>query len=199
MIHYGEGNGNPLQYSCLENPMDREAWWVTVHGVTKSQTRLNMYTHDTLAGYLSPCVYNTGMLTVVSSCTDFHTHFCIVQYLACFTWNVDSLKNRNKSAKCLLQPPQPSAKQPARLCSHLHGVHCRTFGPRLHHHLQIVLWELSVQTEGHACLRMEHTHRSVTPPWEARVQKVNAGAHLDYESGEQCQIPFEVKEKSCRH
>ena len=34
----GEGNGNPLQYSCLENPMDREAWWATVHGFTKSQT-----------------------------------------------------------------------------------------------------------------------------------------------------------------
>ena len=32
----GEGNGNPLQYSCLENPMDRGAWWATVHGVTKS-------------------------------------------------------------------------------------------------------------------------------------------------------------------
>ena len=30
------GNGNPLQYSCLENPMDRGAWWATVHGVTKS-------------------------------------------------------------------------------------------------------------------------------------------------------------------
>ena len=34
----GEGNGNPLQYSCLENSMDRGAWWATVHGVTKSQT-----------------------------------------------------------------------------------------------------------------------------------------------------------------
>ena len=34
----GEGNGNPLQYSCLENPMNREAWWAAVHGVTKSQT-----------------------------------------------------------------------------------------------------------------------------------------------------------------
>ena len=32
----GEGNGNPLQYSCLENAMDRGAWWATVHGVTKS-------------------------------------------------------------------------------------------------------------------------------------------------------------------
>ena len=34
----GEGNGNPLQYSCLKNPTDRGAWWTTVHGVTKSQT-----------------------------------------------------------------------------------------------------------------------------------------------------------------
>ena len=34
----GEGNGNPLQYSCLENPMDRGAWWATVHGVAKNQT-----------------------------------------------------------------------------------------------------------------------------------------------------------------
>ena len=34
----GEGNGNPLQYSCLENPMDGGAWWATVHGVAKSLT-----------------------------------------------------------------------------------------------------------------------------------------------------------------
>ena len=32
----GEGNGNPLQYSCMDNSMDREAWWTTVHGVTKN-------------------------------------------------------------------------------------------------------------------------------------------------------------------
>ena len=32
----GEGNGNPLQYSCLGNPMDRGAWWATIHGVSKS-------------------------------------------------------------------------------------------------------------------------------------------------------------------
>jgi len=36
----GGGHGNPLQYSCLENPMDREAWWATVHRVTKSWTLL---------------------------------------------------------------------------------------------------------------------------------------------------------------
>ena len=37
----GEGNGNPLKFYCLENPMDRGAWWATVHGVTKSWTRLS--------------------------------------------------------------------------------------------------------------------------------------------------------------
>ena len=37
----GEGNGTPLQYSCLENPMDGGAWWAAVHGVAKSQTRLS--------------------------------------------------------------------------------------------------------------------------------------------------------------
>ena len=39
-----EGNGNPLQYSCLENPMDGGAWWAAVHGVAKSRTRLSDFT-----------------------------------------------------------------------------------------------------------------------------------------------------------
>ena len=46
----GEGNGNPPQYSCLENPMDRGAWWATVHQVTKNQTQLNIH-----AEQLSQC------------------------------------------------------------------------------------------------------------------------------------------------
>ena len=40
----GEGNGNPLQYSCLENPMDGGAWCAAVHGVSKSRTRLSDFT-----------------------------------------------------------------------------------------------------------------------------------------------------------
>ena len=43
----GGGNGNPLQYSCLENPMDRGAWWATVHGVSKSRTQLKLLSTDT--------------------------------------------------------------------------------------------------------------------------------------------------------
>ena len=55
----GEGNSNSLQYSCLENSMDRRAWWATVHGVVKSQPRLSMPRHtkyvlDTVLR--TPCV-----------------------------------------------------------------------------------------------------------------------------------------------
>ena len=51
----GEGNGNPLQYSCLENPMDGGAWRATVHGVAKSRTRLSDFTHFTY--YYKACVF----------------------------------------------------------------------------------------------------------------------------------------------
>ena len=47
----GEGNGNPLQYSCLENSMDRRAWQATVHGIAKSQTQLCDYVHV----HVHPC------------------------------------------------------------------------------------------------------------------------------------------------
>ena len=43
----GGGHANPLQYSCLENPTDRGAWWATVHGVAKSQTRLKVLSTHT--------------------------------------------------------------------------------------------------------------------------------------------------------
>ena len=53
----GGGHGNPLQCSCLENPMDREAWWATVCGVTKSQTRLKR---------LSMCAHLVSCSTALS-------------------------------------------------------------------------------------------------------------------------------------
>ena len=53
----GEENSNPLQYSCLENPMDREAWWATVHGVTKSQKRLSDFTFT----FTCWCQENAGL------------------------------------------------------------------------------------------------------------------------------------------
>ena len=44
LIVSGEGNGNPLQYSCLENPMGRGTWWAAVHGVAKSWAQLSDFT-----------------------------------------------------------------------------------------------------------------------------------------------------------
>ena len=46
----GGGHGNPLQYSCLENPMDRGAWWAAVYGVAKSQTRLKQLSSHVVVG-----------------------------------------------------------------------------------------------------------------------------------------------------
>ena len=46
-------NGNPLQYSCLENPMDRGAWWAAVHGVAQSQTRLKRLSSSS-SMYINP-------------------------------------------------------------------------------------------------------------------------------------------------
>ena len=63
----GEGNGNPLQYSCLENPMDGGTWWAIVHGVTKSWTRLSDFTFTfTKAGQAIPLLEYTHTHT--------HTH-----------------------------------------------------------------------------------------------------------------------------
>ena len=54
----GEGNGNPLQYSCLENPMDGGAWWATDHRVATSRTRLSDFTFTVIAPRRIPyCTY----------------------------------------------------------------------------------------------------------------------------------------------
>ena len=73
---YGEGNGTPLQYSCLANPMDGGAWWAAAHGVARSQTRLRdftftfhfhvlekeMATHSSTLAWKIPWVEETGRL-----------------------------------------------------------------------------------------------------------------------------------------
>ena len=77
----GEGNGTPLQYSCLENPMDGGAWWAAVHGVARTQTRLSdftftfhfhalekeMATHSTVLAWRIPGMGEPGGLPSVGS------------------------------------------------------------------------------------------------------------------------------------
>ena len=59
----GEGNGNPLQYSCLENPRDRGAWWAAVYGVTQSWTRLKrLSSSSSRAGWKESNRYSTFWL-----------------------------------------------------------------------------------------------------------------------------------------
>ena len=62
----GEGNGYPLQYSCLENPMDGGAWQATVHGVSKSQTQLSDFTFTFTQLSLWPEIRNPCMYTLSS-------------------------------------------------------------------------------------------------------------------------------------
>ena len=56
----GEGNGNPLQYPCLENSMDGGAWRATVHRVAKSQTRLSYFTHSEVIRFYSVAHFIVG-------------------------------------------------------------------------------------------------------------------------------------------
>ena len=49
--YFGEGNGDPLQYSCLENPRDWGAWWAAVYGVTQSRTRLKQLSNSSISRY----------------------------------------------------------------------------------------------------------------------------------------------------
>ena len=78
----GEGNGTPLQYSCLENPMDGGAWWAAVHGVSRSRTRLSdftftfhfhalekdMATHSSVLAWRIPGTGEPGGLPSMGSC-----------------------------------------------------------------------------------------------------------------------------------
>ena len=66
-ISPGEGKGNPLQYSCLGNPMDTGAWWATVHGVTKSWTPLTEHAHTHTTHLLNGVCWNFSAIMVGQS------------------------------------------------------------------------------------------------------------------------------------
>ena len=100
----GGGNGSPLQYSCLGNPMDREAWWVTFHGVAKSQTRLSTLAHMSFSSWsqkdgnlsaslsLSFLILKGIFLRMLNECRDVNQlrSFKLVLQM----WNDDSKQGR---------------------------------------------------------------------------------------------------------
>ena len=72
---HGEGNGTPLQYSCLDNPMDGGAWWTAVHGVAKSLTRLRDFTftfhfHALEEEMDSSCTYISPLMLLQQTTTN---------------------------------------------------------------------------------------------------------------------------------
>ena len=66
IIHPGEGNGNPLQCSCLENPRDRGAWWAAVYGVAQSQIRMKRLSSS--SNYSASTLYTLFYLTLLWNC-----------------------------------------------------------------------------------------------------------------------------------
>ena len=88
----GGGHGNPLQYSCLENPMDRGTWWATVHAVTQNQTRLKQLSMNTFpfnrkknkSSNRYQCTnYIVSALSLWDSCRIEITLKCIKHFLPC--------------------------------------------------------------------------------------------------------------------
>ena len=114
----GEGNGNPLQYSCLENPMEGGTWWATVHRVTKSRTRLSDFTHSltysSILAWRIPWTAVHGVQKSQTQLSGFHFHFqsSMIQQTADNSGKGINLEGRNDA------PPPPA--QPAGSCgSHL--------------------------------------------------------------------------------
>ena len=109
----GGGHGNPLQYSCLENPMDRGAWWATVHGVARiihdvatkpllliTTIQLTLFTHSTLPPRPRPSgnhhsLPRTSVLCLIWSvplfCLYFIFHICVKSHSVCLSLSDISL------------------------------------------------------------------------------------------------------------
>ena len=118
------GNGNLLQYSCLENPMDRGARWATVHGVTKNRTCMSMYKdtqthtqthapthHHEACYYVSECSMLSGNILSSESGDTFHPNMNLSYRNQCKSWRihcpccgmVNVSKEHNAIAKRMIQ------------------------------------------------------------------------------------------------
>ena len=92
----GEGNGNPFQYSCLENPMDGGAWYATLDGVAKNQTWLSDFT--SLEHSLTLPFFGIGMKTDFFQSCGHCWVFQICWYIECNTFTASSFRIWNSSA-----------------------------------------------------------------------------------------------------
>ena len=124
----GEGNGTPLQYSCLEKPMDGEAWWAAVHGVSKSWSWLSNFTftfhfhalEKEMATHSFPRasidinepIYKQ-LLTSTENKTQFHSKHSVIIYMT--TWQIGSWSVVNVTIEIIF------------ICHPLHNIRRRPF------------------------------------------------------------------------
>ena len=111
-----EGNGNSLQYSCLENPMDRGAWWDTVHRVTKSWTRLSNFTftfhfHPDFPLW-NPLPPSQSIKFGHSICACMHTHTLSLHHTHTHTYTLTHLALDNQSRDGSVIPTEPVSLSP---------------------------------------------------------------------------------------
>ena len=156
-----EGNGNPLQYSCLENSMDGEAWWATVHGIAKSRIRLTDFTFKKLPSCLptSPAFLpHLQKPSVFLSCSQSpSTRVCV-------TWT--SLPSRGccwPSTLALLRVPCPFSSPPLLPGQHLQPI-MEELILRDEAHLSCLLWAAFRPPPLHKHLTREINSR-LDPQW----------------------------------
>ena len=136
----GEGNGTPLQYSCLENPMDGGAWWAAVHGVAKSRTQLSdftftfyfhalekeMATHSTFLAWKIPGTGEPGGLLSMGSHRVGHD-WSDLAAVAATAAAVPPVHSQNRSARILVRVNHTHTEVQIARSSELH---CQILGAR---------------------------------------------------------------------
>ena len=127
---FRESNGTPLQYSCLENPMDRGAWWAAVHGISKSRTRLSdftftfhshvlekeMATHSSVLAWRIPGTEEPGRLPSLGSHRVRHDGSDVAAAAASTYYMITVKRNKIGHVKCSINCLMPH-KMKEELCS----------------------------------------------------------------------------------
>ena len=135
ILPIGKGNGTPLQYSCLENPMDRGAWWAAVHGVAKSQTWLSdltftfhfhalekeMATHSSVLAWRIPGTGEPGGLLSMGSHRVGHDWSSLAA--AVYFWQMCLTSRVRYFFFCLLEEIKQNYVKQNKLCYHIKKCH----------------------------------------------------------------------------
>ena len=148
------GHSNPLQYSCLENPMDRGAWWATVHGVTKSQTRLSDYHFHFLMTNLDSILKSITLLTKV----------CTVKSYGFFSshvwmWELDHKEDWELKSWCFWTVVLEKTLESLSDCKEIKPVNPKEVNPE--YSLEGLMLKLKLQYFGHWVQRVNSLEKTL--------------------------------------